>query len=127
MDELKLFPESSFTTTKVLFTNFDAQAETYSLPLLRQLRQAGISAELYPDAAKLKKQLDYADRKGIPFVVLVGSDEMQTGLLTLKNMQTGEQQKLSFEACIATVSENWASTPQTGTKPKKFVMIFCIS
>lgn len=106
MDELKLFPESSFTTTKVLFTNFDTQSEAYSLPLLRQLRQAGISAELYPDAAKLKKQLDYADRKGIPFVVLVGSDEMQTGLLTLKNMQTGEQQKLSFEACIATVSEN---------------------
>ena len=99
MDELKLFPESSFTTTKVLFTNFDTQSEAYSLPLLRQLRQAGISAELYPDAAKLKKQLDYADRKGIPFVILIGSDEMQTGLLTLKNMQTGEQQKLNFEAC----------------------------
>lgn len=99
MDELKLFPESSFTTTKVLFTNFDTQSEAYSLPLLRQLRQAGISAEMYPDAAKLKKQLDYADRKGIPFVILIGSDEMQTGLLTLKNMQTGEQQKLNFEAC----------------------------
>ena len=127
MDELKLFPESSFTTTKVLITNFDAQAEAYSLPLLRQLRQAGISAELYPDAAKLKKQLDYADRKGIPFVILVGSDEMQTGLLTLKNMQTGEQQKLGFEGCITLVSENWAFSPQSSNKPKKFAMIFCIS
>lgn len=100
MDELKLFPESSFTTTKVLFTNFDTQSEAYSLPLLRQLRQAGISAELYPDAAKLKKQLDYADRKGIPFVILVGSDEMERGLLTLKNMQTGQQHMLDFERCL---------------------------
>ncbi len=95
MEELKLFPENQSVTTKLLFTNFDAQAELYSLPLLQKARQAGINAELYPDAAKLKKQLDYADRKKIPFVVLIGSTEMETGELTLKNMITGEQQKVT--------------------------------
>lgn len=103
MEELNLFPAQTSTTTQVLFTNFDAQAEAYSLPLLRKFRESGINVEMYPDASKLKKQLDYADRKSIPFVILVGSEEMQSGLLTLKNMQTGEQQKLAFDEILALI------------------------
>jgi histidyl-tRNA synthetase len=78
-----------------MFTQFDAEAGRYALPLLKQLREAGINAELYPDTSKLKKQLDYANQKNIPYVILIGSEEMQTGQLTLKNMQTGEQLKLT--------------------------------
>ncbi|MFN8347974.1 MAG: histidine--tRNA ligase [Spirosomataceae bacterium] len=96
MEELKLFPENQAVSTQVMITNFDADAEAYGLGVLRQLREAGINAELYPDAAKLKKQFDYADRKRIPYVLIIGSDEMQTGILSLKNMQTGEQKKLGL-------------------------------
>lgn len=98
--ELNLFPESVVTGTKVLISNFDREAEHYALPLLQQLRQSGIAAELYPSAAKLKKQMAYADAKNIPFVILIGSDEIQTGILSLKDMQSGEQDKLSSEAII---------------------------
>jgi histidyl-tRNA synthetase len=104
MEELQLFPQNTVTTTRVLFTNFDQAAQTYSLPLLKQVRQAGINSEMYPDAAKLKKQLDYANSKGIPFVVLVGSQEMETGNLTIKNMETGEQKALSIEEIIKMVA-----------------------
>lgn len=98
MHELGLFPESAAAGTRVLISNFDAAAERYALPLLQRLREAGIAAELYPASAKLKKQLSYADAKAIPYVVLIGSDEMQSGMLTLKNMQSGEQQKLEAAA-----------------------------
>lgn len=97
LEELKLFPESASESTRVLISNFDEAAEKYALPLLQRLREEGISAEIYPSSAKLKKQMTYADDKSIPFVILIGSDEMETGLLTLKNMKSGEQQKLTFE------------------------------
>lgn len=100
MEELKLFPENQSISTQVMITNFDAEAEAYGLGVLRQLREAGINAELYPDASKLKKQFDYADRKRIPYVLIIGSEEMQTGVLSLKNMQTGEQQKLALEQIL---------------------------
>jgi histidyl-tRNA synthetase len=100
MEELDLFPKDAIAGTKVLISNFDQQAEIYALPLLQQLRQAGVAAELYPAAAKLKKQMSYADAKNIPYVVLIGSDEMQSGLLTLKDMQTGDQEKLAVSAII---------------------------
>ncbi len=100
MEELQLFPDNQSVTTKLLFANFDAAGETYSLPLLQKARQAGINAELYPESSKLKKQLEYADRKKIPFVVLIGSEEIASGQLTLKNMTTGEQQKVNAEALI---------------------------
>ena len=100
LEELDLFPKDAITGTKVLISNFDQEAEKYALPLLQQLRQAAIAAELYPAAAKLKKQMSYADAKNIPYVVLIGSDEMQSGLLTLKDMQTGDQEKLTVEAII---------------------------
>ena len=95
LEELKLFPEASNQTTKVLIVPFDIAAEAYALPLLQQLRNSNVNAELYPAGAKIKKQLDYANNKNIPYVVVIGSDEVQSGQLTFKNMQTGEQQKLS--------------------------------
>ena len=106
MEELNLFPENQTTSTKVMISNFDEEAFRYGLSALPKLREAGINAEIYPDSVKLKKQLDYADRKNIPFVILIGSEEMQSGLLTLKNMKTGEQQKLSPADIISFISTN---------------------
>jgi len=104
LEELKLFPESASESTRVLISNFDEQAEKFALPFLQMLRNKGISAEIYPSSAKLKKQMTYADDKNIPYVILIGSDEMETGFLTLKNMKSGEQQKLSSEQIIAALS-----------------------
>jgi len=103
MEELNLFAASGQTTTQVLILNFDKAAEMFCLPLLQQLREAGIATELYPDAAKLKKQMAYADQKKIPYVLLVGSEEMQSKLLQLKNMATGEQQILPIEEIISSL------------------------
>ncbi|PLK45045.1 histidine--tRNA ligase [Emticicia sp. TH156] len=100
MEELGLFGDKQGVTTKVLLTNFDAAAESYSLPLLKKLRDAGINAEIYPDHAKLKKQFEYANKKQIPYVCVVGSEEMASGELTLKDMQSGEQTKLTIENII---------------------------
>lgn len=100
LEELNLFPESTSKTTKLLITNFDAEAEAYALPIIQALREHHIAAELYPAAAKLKKQLSYADGKNIPYVVLIGSDEMQTGELTLKDMLAGSQEKIGLTALI---------------------------
>lgn len=86
-----------------MLSNFDREAFQFGLSILPKLRLAGINTEMYPDSVKLKKQLDYADRKNIPFVVLIGSDEIQSGLLTLKNMKTGEQQKVSVDDIISIV------------------------
>lgn len=104
LEELNLFPESSTESTKLLISNFDTQSENYALPLLQQIRNAGISAEIYPSSGKLKKQMAYADDKNIPYVILIGSDEMESGLLTLKNMKSGEQQKLTIEEVITLLS-----------------------
>lgn len=91
MTQLDLFPKDNTTTTQILFVNFGSQEEKYCLPLLKQLRANGINAEIYPEAAKMKKQMTYADKKGIPFVALVGENEMQEGIISLKNMLSGEQ------------------------------------
>lgn len=100
LEELNLFPKSAAQGTKVLISNFDEAAELYALPILQQLRKQGIAAELYPSSAKLKKQMSYADGKNIPYVILIGGDEMESGLLTFKNMESGEQEKLSVDAII---------------------------
>lgn len=100
LEELNLFPASAAQGTKVLISNFDETAEQFALPLLQQFRNANISAELYPSAAKLKKQMSYADAKHIPYVILIGESEMQSGLLTLKHMESGEQQQLALAAII---------------------------
>lgn len=104
LEELNLFPQSTSEGTKVLISNFDSAAENYALTLLQQLRNSGISAEIYPSSAKLKKQMSYADDKNIPFVILIGSEEMETGLLSLRNMKSGEQQKITAEQIIASLS-----------------------
>ncbi|MBI9037565.1 MAG: histidine--tRNA ligase [Bacteroidales bacterium] len=100
MTEKNLFPNKSISTSKLLFVNFGKDEEKYCLPLLAKIRKAEINAEIYPDHAKMKKQMTYANNKNIPFVVLVGADEMRTGKLTLKNMQTGEQDKLPIDKII---------------------------
>lgn len=97
LEELQLFPPSNGERTKVLIINFDQALETSTLPILFKLREAGIAAELYPSAVKLKKQMSYADSKQIPYVLLVGDEEVASGQLSLKNMETGEQQKVTLE------------------------------
>lgn len=100
LEELNLFPAAAAEGTKVLISNFDELAEDYALPILQQLRASGIAAELYPTAAKLKKQMSYADAKNIPYVILIGAEEMEKGLLTLKSMQSGLQEQLSPDAIV---------------------------
>lgn len=97
LEELKLFPEAASETTRVLITNFDAASEKYALPVLQELRSLGIASELYPASSKIKKQLTYADNKKIPYVILIGSEEIQSGKLTLKDMKSGAQEQLSKE------------------------------
>ncbi|MBS1526644.1 MAG: histidine--tRNA ligase [Bacteroidetes bacterium] len=100
MEELKLFPETAGETTRVLICCFDAEGEKYALPLLKRLRDNNISSELYPAGAKIKKQLDYANGKQIPYTIVIGSDEMRSGLLAFKDMNSGVQEKLSAEEII---------------------------
>jgi len=104
MEELKLFPEDAGQASQVLICCFDKEGELYALPLLQKLRSANISAELYPAGAKIKKQLDYANSKHLAYVILIGSDEMQSGLLTVKNMITGTQEKLIADEILARLS-----------------------
>ena len=100
LDELNLFPAENLVATQVLFVNFDREVGRQVLPLVSQLRQAGISAEMYPEPVKLKKQFAYADKKGIPYAVVVGSDELAGGTFSLKNLRTGEQDTLSLSGII---------------------------
>ncbi len=100
LEELKLFPDSASASTKVLVINFGAEEENYALQIARQLREAGINTELYPDAAKLKKQFAYADANKIPFVITAGKDEIEKGIVALKNMSSGEQNSLSLQQAI---------------------------
>ena len=101
LEALNLYPEDSLQTSRVLFINFGQQEAAYCLPIIAKVRQAGIKAELFPDAAKMKKQLSYANAKHIPFVVLAGSGEMEQHKVTLKNMQSGEQQMLTPDELVA--------------------------
>lgn len=100
MEELSLFPQESATSTKVLFCCFDDEAQTHTLPMLRKLRTAGINCEIYPETAKIKKQLNYANDKKIPYVVIIGSEEISTGILSMKDMLKGEQQRYTLEDII---------------------------
>ncbi len=97
---LGLFPEKSGLTSRILFINFGEKEERYCLGTVNRLRQADIPCELYPDRAKLKKQMKYADQKQVPFVVLIGENEMANNYLTVKNMSTGEQKQLTVEELI---------------------------
>ena len=100
MNELTLFPAGALASSKLLIVNFGKKEVAHSLKLLEKIQNAGIKAEIYPDAAKMKKQLKYADQKRIPFVLLAGEEEMENEIYTLKNMHSGEQLKLKLEEII---------------------------
>ncbi|MBQ5495614.1 MAG: histidine--tRNA ligase [Prevotella sp.] len=100
LNQLDLYPKDSVTATQVLFINFGEQETAYCLPIINNVRARGIRAEIFPDSAKMKKQMAYANAKQIPFVALAGENEIKEGKLTLKNMSTGEQQMLTPEEVI---------------------------
>jgi len=100
MEELNLFPESVQSTTKILFCCFDDKAINFALPLLKKVRDEGIASEIYPGAAKIKKQLDYANNKKIPFACIIGDNEMQSGKLVLKDLNSGTQQEIQIDEII---------------------------
>ena len=101
MNELKLFPDDTEHSTTVMLVNFGGNEEMVSLKLLQKLHETGISAEIYPEAAKMKKQFSYADNKKIPYIIIIGADEAASGVYQLKNMLTGEQEKVTAEEIIA--------------------------
>ena len=100
---LNLFPAELACSTKVLFANLGEAEQAASMSLVSKLRDKGVATEIYPDMGKMKKQMEYANRRGIPYVVIIGSNELERGMVTLKNMQSGEQQELSFDELIATL------------------------
>ena len=103
LNQLDLYPKEAVNGTQLLFVNFGEAEAAYVLPVLMQSREAGIRAEIYPDSAKMKKQMGYANSKNIPFVALVGETEMNEGKVTLKNMTTGEQTLVTPEELIAAI------------------------
>lgn len=100
LEELNLFPESIQNTLDVLFVNFGEREAEKALELVKELRNRNIRSEVYPDASKMKKQMQYADKKAVKFVVIIGEEELNSGKVTLKNMQSGEQSTLSIEELI---------------------------
>lgn len=105
MEELQLFPKETQRSSTVLICHFDQESMRYGLKLLTQLRTTGIAAELYPDDAKIKKQLDYANKKMIPYVLVIGEEERNSGLLAFKNMEAGTQEKVAIEQIIGLLSK----------------------
>ena len=103
LNQLDLYPDTTTTSTRLLFINFGATEAAHCLRLANQVRSAGIPTEVFPDSAKIKKQMSYANANAIPFVALVGENEMQQGVVSLKNMTTGEQQNLTIDEVIAAV------------------------
>ena len=98
---LNLFPEELACSTKVFFVNLGENEQLASMRLISELRNKGVAAEIYPESAKMKKQMEYANRRGIPYVVIIGSNELERKVATLKDMRSGEQRELSFEELVA--------------------------
>ena len=101
LNQLDLYPKEAVNATQVLFVNFGDKEAQYSLPIIADLRKAGIRAEIYPDSTKMKKQMSYANAKEIPFVAIIGETEMQEGKVMVKNMTTGEQQPVAKEDIVS--------------------------
>lgn len=101
LNQLELYPEDALQTTELLFVNFGDKEEAYLLPFVSKIRAAGIRTEIYPESAKMKKQMGYADARKIPFVAIIGENEMNEGKINLKSMITGEQRLLTVEELIA--------------------------
>jgi histidyl-tRNA synthetase len=104
LEALDLFPSSNRSTTQVLITQLDEESQAVALPLLHQLRKAGVAAELYPVVSKMKKQMTYADDREIPYVLFLGEEERKQGVVTLKRMDSGEQQTYTPDALIEVLS-----------------------
>lgn len=103
MEELKLFPQEAQISSKVLITHFDVESQRYGLKVLQTLRDNGIASEIYPDSVKIQKQLDYANKKLVPYTIVIGSEEVKSGLLAFKNMKTGEQTKSGIDDILRTL------------------------
>lgn len=103
IEELNLFPETVTSTSKALFINYGENEALYSMKAIKKLRSLGIKVELYPDKAKVAKQMQHADKRFIPFVVIVGEEEMNNNIFSLKNLVSGEQSKVSLEELISTL------------------------
>ena len=103
LNELNLFPQHIMTPITAMFVNFGGDDELYALAGLKRLRDAGIPAEIYPDSVKMGKQMNYANAKGIPYVIMAGENERTQGVYTLKNMQTGEQKALQIEEIVGMI------------------------
>lgn len=103
LNQLDLYPKDSLVNTKLMFVNFGGASTSHCLKLLSQARKEGVSAELYPEEAKMKKQMTYANNKNIAHVILIGDDEMAADKVTYKNMETGEQSLISFEEVLELV------------------------
>lgn len=105
MEELNLFERVELSKPDVLFINFGINEAMYAMPVLKELRQAGVKAEIYPDAAKMPKQLTYANKRDIPYILMAGSQEIENKEFTLKNMHSGEQEKLEVENLISEIKK----------------------
>ena len=105
LNQLDLYPKEAVNSTQLLFINFGEKEAAYSLNVLAKVRTEGIRAEIFPDSSKMKKQMSYANAKNIPFVALVGENEMNENKVTLKNMETGEQNLVSAEELIQTLKK----------------------
>ncbi|MBN9301025.1 MULTISPECIES: histidine--tRNA ligase [Dysgonomonas] len=104
LNQLDLYPKDSIQNTQVLFVNFGEKEEDHILPLILKMRQEGISTEIFPESAKMKKQMSYADSNKIPYVAIVGENEINENKITLKEMTSGEQKSLTLEECISILS-----------------------
>jgi histidyl-tRNA synthetase len=104
MEELNIFPKDAHISSQVLICHFDDASLKYGLTVLSKLRTAGIASEIYPEISKIKKQLDFANKKMIPFTLVIGSEEMNEGLLAFKNMGSGEQKKLTVDQIVESFS-----------------------
>lgn len=105
LNQLDLYPKDAISASRLLFINFGEKEVAYCLPIARQLREAGVSTEVYPDAVKMKKQMSYANQKGIAFVALAGENEIAQGKVTIKNMTTGEQQLVDADRVTEVVRQ----------------------
>lgn len=105
LNTLNLYPDETQTGTRIMFVNFGHSESIASLKMIKALRSAGISAEIYPEPAKMKKQMGYADALHIPFVAIIGENEMKNGTVTLKGMTTGEQQQLTVDSLIEAIGK----------------------
>ena len=100
MEELNLFPESVDRQLQILILALDEEAHSFAFSMLSHLRKEGISTDLYPEPAKMKKQMKYADKINVPYVIIIGSEEMNSGQFSLKNMNSGEQDVMGLADII---------------------------